>query len=188
MKFSIAAAAIAATSSFVGVHASTSTAKSGKGSCSSSPKLEKFCYEEPANFEGTYHICYSNVVRSSATGILDGAIPLCPDGKGADVEVFTKLDEFGAYTKSLVSNNEVLNAQFNYQGIAQGNSIKLTSFGGGVVNDNGDVVLPNETPDNEECTSMMTGSLSVCPTLRNIAVPTMLIKPFFHLTVKLENG
>ena len=152
MKFSIAAAAIAATSSFVGVHASTSTSKSGKGSCSSSPKLEKFCYEEPANFEGTYHICYSNVVRSSATGFLNGAIPLCPDGKGADVEVFTKLDEFGAYTKSLVSNNGLISAKFNYQGIAQGNSIKLTSFGGGWVNATGDVILPNETPDTEECT------------------------------------
>ena len=160
MKFAIAAAAIAATSSFVGVHASSSTSsssstsKSGKGSCSSSPKLEKFCNEEPANFAGNYDVCYSNVIRNSASGFRDGVSHRCDtDNLQA---VFTALDSYGAYETSFVDLGAGVvpgeDLLWKFQGIAQGNTIKMTSFGGGVVNFDGDIILPNETPDTNECT------------------------------------
>ena len=153
MKFSIAAAAIASTSSFVGVHAST---KSGKGSCSSPPKLEKFCAEEPANFEGTYNICYANVIREAT--IASGVYHVCPNGEGDSVEVFTPLDSYGAYTSNLVVGGLVGDflgggsIKFSYQGIAQGNSIKMTSYGDGLKDGDGNTIRQNETPDTEECT------------------------------------
>jgi hypothetical protein len=100
MKFSIAAAAIAATSSFVGVHAS----KSGKGPCSSSPKLEKFCNEEPANFAGTYKTCYQNTLRNAADGFGPSLTdhycrgdPIVFGGSPPDEWVLEKKDQFGAY-------------------------------------------------------------------------------------------
>ncbi len=170
MKFSIAAAAIAATSSFVGVHASSSTSsssstsKSGKGSCSSSPKLEKFCNEEPANFEGRYNLCYQNVIRNAASGPT-GSIHQCFDETlGLDYDrVFTALDGYGAYEAVINANNFLPSLPgretLNYQGIAQGNSIKMTTYGGGFQNENGDIVLPNESPDTQECTRYEEGKL-----------------------------
>ncbi len=101
MKFAFAAAAVAATSSFVGVHASksssssstTSTSKSGKGSCSSSPKLEKFCNEEPANFEGSYSLCYQSVIRKSLSEVADGVYHQCT-GSGPILDrVFSRMTQ-----------------------------------------------------------------------------------------------
>ena len=162
MKFSIAAAAIAATSSFVGVgvHASTSTSnsKSGKGSCSSSPKLEKFCNEEPANFEGTRKICYSNIIREAASGLQTGAYHVCPNGEGDSDVVFKPLDSYGAYESTLIIGGGFLgnlgggSVSFSYQGIAQGNTIKMTSYGDGLKDGDGNTIRQNETPDTEECT------------------------------------
>jgi hypothetical protein len=44
-------------------------------------------------------------------------------------------------------------ASLNYQGIAKGNTIKMTSFAGGWVDDDtGVVVVENDTPDTKECT------------------------------------
>ena len=162
MKFTIAAAAIAATSSFVfvGVHASNS--KSGKGPCSSSPKLDKFCNEEPANFEGTYKACYNTVIRNSANGRSNGAIRFCADQQGVFSDVFTPLDDYGAYDLAVVARIKPDNPIFpvpvavqwetSFQGVAIGNTLKMTSYGGGVVNGDGEIILPNYTPDTQECT------------------------------------
>ena len=190
MKFSIAAAAIAATSSFVGVHASTSTSKSGKGSCSSSPKLEKFCYEEPANFEGAYNTCYSSALREAATGYdppgTTGVFHFCLDGEGRNGElgssgdVFKKLDEYGAYeaiTTGSLTGVQV--GQWKFQGIAQGNTIKMTSFGGGAVNATGDVILPNETPDTQECTLYDEGILKCMNYFEEYCGPNTATNAFF---------
>ena len=176
MKFSIAAAAIAATSSFVGVHASTSTSKSGKGSCSSSPKLEKFCAEEAADFGGRYKVCYTNVVREAADlPRYNGAYHLCPNGEGDSLEVFKPLDEFGAYESTLVLDSILAGGgggdgdgsiSFTYQGIAQGNSIKMTSFGEGTTDSTGAVIRQNETPDTEECT-LYDGGILKCIAQQN---------------------
>ena len=181
MKFSIAAAAIAATSSFVGVHASTSTAKSGKGSCSSSPKLEKFCYEEPADLEGTYNLCYASVLREATTGPT-GTFRFCPNGndESGKGDVFKKLDEYGAYeaiTTGSLTGVQV--GQWKFQGIAQGNTIKMTSFGGGAVNATGDVILPNETPDTQECTLYDDGILKCMNYFEEYCGPDAANNTFF---------
>ena len=161
MKFSIAAA-VAATSSFVGVvSSSSSTSKSGKGSCSSSsPELETFCNEKPANFEGTYKLCYQNVVREAAEGVPgpSGAFHFCEFPPNAFERVFDPLDEYGAYESAIVHG--VFDGQLDFQGIAQGNSIKMTSYGGGVRDDDsGNVTIPNDTHDTQECTLYKDGIL-----------------------------
>ena len=163
INIAAAAAAIAATSSFVGVHASTSTSsststsKSGKGSCSSSPKLEKFCNEEPVNFAGTYDLCYQQVIRNSASGYKNGAFNICWDQMSGPVfdRVFTPLDDYGAYSAAVNHPGGAL----LFQGIAQGSFIKMTTYGGGVVNGDGDIEIPNETPDTQECTRYEDGIL-----------------------------
>lgn len=148
----------AATSLAAGDNDHNLTSKCSKSSCSSSPKLEKFCNEAPADFAGTYNICYANIVREA--GIASGAYHACLNGEVDSAEVFKPLDEYGAYESTLVVGGSILGGlvggdgsiSFSYQGIAQGNSIKMTSYGDGVKDGDGNTIRQNETPDTEECT------------------------------------
>ena len=149
--------------------------------------MEKFCYEEPANFEGAYNTCYSSALREAATGYgPSGVFHFCLDGEGRDGElgssgdVFTKLDEYGAYeaiTTGSLTGVQV--GQWKFQGIAQGSFIKMTSFGGGAVNATGDVILPNETPDTQECTLYDDGILKCMNYFEEYCGPDAANNTFF---------
>ena len=137
--------------------------------------MEKFCNEEPANFEGRYNLCYTNIVRNAAIGP-SGNFHFCVNEAGpfqdADL-VFTALDEFGAYTVANYQDPVVFpgGVTKNFQGIAQGSTIKMTSFGGGLVNGDGDIILPNETPDTQECTRYDDGILKCITHLEEYCGP-----------------
>jgi hypothetical protein len=72
--------------------------------------------------------------------------------------VLEEKDQFGAYVgaRNVLYPSEggtLRLASLNYQGIAKGNTIKMTSFAGGWVDDDtGVVVAENDTPDTKECT------------------------------------
>ena len=105
---------------------------------------------------------YKTVIRNSANGRINGAIPFCLDQKGFFSDVFTPLDDYGAYDLAVVATIEPGNRIFpvaapvkwetSFQGVALGNTLKMTSYGEGVTDETGEVFHPNYTPDTQECT------------------------------------
>mmetsp|Transcript_19783 Transcript_19783/g.33725 ORF Transcript_19783/g.33725 Transcript_19783/m.33725 type:complete len:261 (-) Transcript_19783:162-944(-) len=163
MKFCTSAVTTAtAIIAFFGAPVSSKKRFSKSGGGASLP-LEPYRYFEPADFEGSYKTCFATVIRNSASSFFGGGggtYHLCEGDQIyliMSLQKFTKTDDYGGYQSTSEGVPEEGIDLGSFQGIANGNTLPMASFGPGVYTPAGPWnpepdLVPNNTPDMRTCT------------------------------------
>ena len=169
MKFSTSAVTTAtAIIAFFGAPVSSKKKRYSKSGGGASLPLEPYRYFEPADFEGSYKTCFLTAIRKAADSQFDGSYHLCEgDPITMSIQNFTKIDDYGAYQSTSEGVPEEGIDLGSFQGIANGNTLPMASFGPGIYAvagpENGfqPDLIPNNTPDRRTCT-MFAGNVMEC--------------------------
>jgi hypothetical protein len=163
MKFSTSAVTTAtAIIAFFGAPVSSKKKRYSKSGGGASLPLEPYRYFEPADFEGSYKTCFATAIRKAADSQFDGSYHLCEgDPITMSIQNFTKIDDYGAYQSTSEGVPEEGIDLGSFQGIANGNTLPMASFGPGIYAATLLELIPNNTPDRRTCT-MFAGNVMEC--------------------------
>ena len=161
MKFCTSAVTTAtAIIAFFGAPVSSKKKRYSKSGSGASLPLEPYRYFEPADFEGSYKTCFATAIRNSASSFGgEGTYHLCEgDPITVSLQKFTKTDDYGGYQSTSEGVPEEGIDLGSFQGIANGNTLPMASFGEGIYTPAGPQngfqpdLIPNNTPDRRTCT------------------------------------